>query len=103
MLIDYELYSNCVYRISPYNIHMRNSILKIMAWCAVALIIPILGNQFVEGWNWQWNDFLFAWVFWVIMCTTIVLVTKKYSNHQILIGSIIFLAFASIWVMFATG
>ena len=74
-----------------------------MGWAAVALIIPLLGNQFVEGWNWGWNEFVFAWVFWVIMGTTILFLTRRFTKHRVIIGTIVFLAFASIWVMLATG
>lgn len=82
---------------------MRRSILKIMGWAAVALIIPLLGNQFVEGWNWNWNEFIFAWVFWVVMATTILFAIKQFTKHRIIIGVVIFLVFASIWVTLATG
>ncbi len=74
-----------------------------MGWAAVALIIPLLGNQFVEGWNWSWNDFLFAWVFWVVMATTILFVTRKFTKYALLVGAVIFIGFAAIWVMLATG
>ncbi len=82
---------------------MKKSILKIMGWSAVALIIPLFGNQFVEGWNWTWHDFLFAWVFWVVMATTILFVIKNVSKYRWLFGVIVFLAFAAVWVMLATG
>ena len=74
-----------------------------MAWAAVALIIPLLGNEFVEGWNWSWNDFVFAWVFWVIMATSILFLTRQFNKHRVIIGIVVFLIFASIWVMLATG
>lgn len=82
---------------------MKNSILKIMGWATVALIIPLLGNQFVEGWNWDWNEFLFAWVFWVVMATTILLITRRIGKYRLLVGIAVFLIFASIWAMLATG
>ncbi len=82
---------------------MKNSILKIMGWAAVALVIPLLGNQFVDGWNWSWHDFIFAWVFWVIMATSILFVTRRFSKYKIVIGILVFLIFAAIWGMLATG
>ncbi len=36
---------------------------KIMKWSAIALIVPILGQLFVEGWNWGLGDFAFTFVF----------------------------------------
>lgn len=82
---------------------MTNSILKIMGWAAVALIIPLLGNLFVEGWNWSWHDFIFAWVFWVVMATTILFITRKVGKYYLLVGVAVFLVFAAVWVMLATG
>jgi hypothetical protein len=82
---------------------MKNSFLKITGWATIALIIPLLGNQFVEGWNWNWNDFVFAWVFWVVMATTILFVTKRATKYRMVIGIVVFLVFAAFWVMLATG
>lgn len=82
---------------------MKKSILKIMGWAAVALIIPLLGNKFVDGWSWGWNDFLFAWVFWVVMASSILYATKQSSKYKMVIGIVVFLAFASVWAMLATG
>lgn len=45
------------------------------------LLIPFTGNLTIEGWNWKWNDFLFAWV--VFTVTTLVfrfLVTRPMAN-----------------------
>lgn len=87
---------------------MKNPVLKIMFWSAVALIIPLLGNQFVDGWNWHWNEFLFAWVFFVVMSLSIRWVMRRvsstvFSKYKIVAGVAVFLAFAFVWVMLATG
>jgi hypothetical protein len=82
---------------------MKKSILKIMGGAAVALVIPMLGNQFIEGWNWSWHDFVFAWVFWVVMATAILFVTRRVTKYRGIIGAAVFLIFAAIWVMLATG
>lgn len=84
---------------------MKKSFLKIMRWSAVALIIPLLGNQFVEGWNWNVGDFLFAWIFFVVMSTTIRLVTNVVPNkkYRAIVGVIVFLPFLFLWAMLATG
>ncbi|MFA6256886.1 MAG: hypothetical protein WCT29_01100 [Candidatus Paceibacterota bacterium] len=82
---------------------MKKQILKIMGWAAVALIIPLLGNIYVEGWNWEWNDFLFAWVFWVVMGTSILFLTKRAGKYRTLVGIAVFLFFAAIWITLATG
>lgn len=82
---------------------MKKSMLKIMVGAALALIIPLLGNIFVEGWNWSLTDFIFAWVFWVVMGTTILFATKRCSRYQWLVGIVIFLCFVALWVLLATG
>jgi hypothetical protein len=82
---------------------MMNSILKIMGWAAAALVIPLLGNWFVEGWNWSLSDFAFAWVFWVVMATTIFLVTRRAGAYKVIAGTVVFFAFAAVWVVLATG
>ena len=78
---------------------------KIMLWSLVALIVPLLGSQFVEGWSWRWNEFVFAWVFFVVMGTTIKLGMRQVSGtkYQVVVGVALFLVFAGIWVMLATG
>ena len=84
---------------------MKKSILKIMLWSAVALVIPLLGNQFVDGWNWNWNEFLFAWVFFVVMSVSIMLAMKRFSNktYRVVVGIAVFLVFAFVWAVLATG
>lgn len=45
------------------------------------LLIPLTGQLTVDGWNWTWSDFLFAWV--VFSITTLVyrfLVTRPAAN-----------------------
>ena len=74
-----------------------------MGWAGVALIIRLLGNIFIEGWNWNWNEFLFAWVFLVVMATTILFATKRFPTYRTIIGIVIFLSFAAVWEMLATG
>lgn len=75
-----------------------------MRWSALALLIPLVGNIFVDGWNWSWNDFLFAFIFFVIMGTTIKWAMSKVSNsYKTMIGVAVFLTFAAFWVMLATG
>ena len=82
---------------------MRNSVLKIMGWTTVALVIPLLGNRFVEGWNWTWHDFVFAWVFWVAAALSILFIGERFRKYRMVIGSAVFLVFAAIWVALATG
>lgn len=76
-----------------------------MLWSAVALIIPLLGNTFVDGWNWTWHDFLFAWVFFIVLGSTYTLVRAKIANqtYKMLAGAAVVVFFAAVWAMLATG
>jgi hypothetical protein len=82
---------------------MKKIIFKIMFWSAVALVVPFLGNYFVEGWNWGWSEFIFAWIFWTVMASSIVFAVKHFSNYRFIVGTLVFFFFAFIWVMLATG
>ncbi len=67
------------------------------------LIIPFLGEQFIEGWNWTWHDFVFAWVFWVVMSFSIILAVQKSGRYKLIAVTGVFLCFSAVWVMLATG
>lgn len=82
---------------------MVHPVFKIMLGATLALVIPFLGNRFVEGWHWTWHDFVFAWVFWVVAALTILLVTSRRTTNRAAISVVIFLLFAALWVMLATG
>jgi hypothetical protein len=54
----------------------------------LVLLIPLVGNMTVEGWNWKWHDFIFAWV--VFAVTTFVyrlLATRKPANLAYKLGA----------------
>jgi len=76
-----------------------------MIYALVPLVIPVFGVIFVEGWNWTWNDFLFAWVFLMVAISTFRFTRSRVTNsmHKKLVGGAVVLFFAAIWVMLATG
>lgn len=79
-------------------------IYKTMRWSALALLIPVVGNIFVSGWSWTWNDFLFAFVFFVVMGTSIKwAMSKTPQAYRVAVGALVFLGFAFVWGMLATG
>ncbi|MBP6506143.1 MAG: hypothetical protein KA257_01150 [Opitutaceae bacterium] len=52
------------------------------------LLIPLVGNMTVEGWNWTWHDFLFAWV--VFATTTFIyrfIATRAVANLTYRLGA----------------
>ena len=72
---------------------------------AVLLIIPLIGEFTVEGWNWGWNGFLFAYVIWTAFGQLYVRLTKNTTNRirKIAIGVAVFGILAIIWGILATG
>lgn len=83
----------------------KTQILKVIKWSTIALIVPILGQLFVDGWNWGVFDFLFAWVFFNLLGLSYTFVTDKVANRslKIVAGILVVLIFAAVWVMLATG
>jgi hypothetical protein len=83
----------------------KKQIIKIFTWSTVALIIPILGQLFVDGWNWGPGDFVFAWVFFNLLGLSYTFVTNKITHREgkIVAGIIVVAIFAFVWIMLATG
>lgn len=83
----------------------KGQLIRIISWSTAALIIPILGQLFVEGWNWGLGDFVFAWVFFNLLGTTHTFVTNKFTNRKTKIATsiLVIAAFVFVWVMLATG
>ena len=55
----------------------KKSILAGLIVPTVLLLIPLAGNVFVEGWNWDPGSFVFAWVMMVGVGLAYRLVTRK--------------------------
>jgi hypothetical protein len=69
------------------------------------LIVPLVGNLTVTGWNWQWHDFAFAYVIWTVFGLLYVRLTKNTlsTKHKVAIGFVVFGILAVIWGILATG
>ncbi|MDB5254160.1 MAG: hypothetical protein JWL80_226 [Parcubacteria group bacterium] len=83
----------------------RKQVIRIVTWSTAALVIPILGQLLVSGWNWGPGDFVFAWVFFNILGLTYTFVTNKivHRGSKIAAGILVIAIFAFIWIMLATG
>jgi hypothetical protein len=83
----------------------KQKIITIAKWSTAALIIPLLGQLFVDGWNWGPNDFLFAWVFFNLLGLSYTFVITKITNRagSIVAGVAVIAIFVFVWVMLATG
>jgi hypothetical protein len=68
---------------------------------AVILIIPLVATFTVEGFNWQWHEFVFAFVF--LSVAGVALSWVGGTRHSVLLRIGIVLIFAAVWVRLATG
>jgi hypothetical protein len=83
----------------------KEQFVRIITRSTMALTIPVLGQLFIDGWNWGVGDFIFAWVFFNILGLTLTFVTNKTSSRgwKIAAGIIVIAVFTLIWVTLATG
>ncbi|MDB5266570.1 MAG: hypothetical protein JWN89_385 [Parcubacteria group bacterium] len=83
----------------------KRTIINIVRWATAALLIPFFGNMYVSGWNWGPGDFIFAWVFFVLLGLTYTFVTARIArpNYRIAAGILVVAAFACLWILLATG
>lgn len=83
----------------------KQNITNIIFWATTALLIPLCGSIFVNGWNWGLGDFVFAWVFFVMLGLAYTYVTHKVTHRigRMVAGVVVVLCFALVWVILATG
>lgn len=83
----------------------KKNITNIIYWATGALVIPLLGKIFVDGWNWGFGDFIFAWVFFMLLGVTYSFITHKITQplYRAVAGAAVVLFFTFVWVMLATG
>mgnify|MGYP007071594720 CR=1 FL=1 len=83
----------------------KTQIVTILIRATLALIIPLSGELFVDGWNWGLGEFVFAWVFFILLglATTFVMNTIPHRKGRLAAGICVVLVFAYIWVRLATG
>lgn len=82
----------------------RNSI---FAWAAVGtgflLLVPLIGMQVSDEWNWSLSDFVIIGVLVFGMASLFVLAARRWPKHRIIIGIAMLLATLFIWVELAVG
>lgn len=68
------------------------------------LLIPLVGNLTVEGWNWTWTDFVAAWaVFTVTTFLFRLLASRKFATlaYRIAAGLAVAAGFLITWITMA--
>jgi hypothetical protein len=80
-------------------------IAKILIVSALLLLVPLLGNRFISGWNWTIMDFMFAFVFFVFAGLTYGFGISRIRNHyrRTIAGFLLAIVLIAIWVLLATG
>ncbi len=83
----------------------KKQLTRILSRSTIALVIPVLGQLFVNGWNWGVRDFIFAWVFFTILGVTFTFATNKITHRgwKVTAGILVAALFAFIWIRLATG
>ncbi|MDB6165771.1 MAG: hypothetical protein JWQ83_911, partial [Lacunisphaera sp.] len=81
--------------------HMKKKDCLIVALAPLpVLLVPLVGNVTVKGWNWHWNDFVFAWV--ILAVATLVyrlIATSKFANltYKLGAGLAVLAGFLIVW------
>ena len=82
----------------------RNSI---FAWAAVGtgllLLVPLIGMQVSDEWNWSLVDFVIIGVLVFGMASLFVLAARRWPKYRIIIGIAMLLATLFIWAELAVG
>ena len=79
----------------------RGSLWKRPAWItALILLIPVLGNHFVDGWNWDLGGFVVVGIFLFGTSLTYGLVTRKADTiaHRAAVGIALAAALLLVWM-----
>lgn len=84
---------------------MNKKIIRLTLMVALMLTIPLLGNYFVDGWNWGVGDFVFAAAMLFSAGLGFEFVLKKFKNitHRAIATLGIIMIFLFIWVELAVG
>ena len=83
----------------------KKQIMKIVTRSTIALVIPLAGQLFINGWNWGLGDFVFTWVFFNALGFAYTFVTNNITHRsgKIIGGIIVVALFVFIWIKLATG
>lgn len=83
----------------------KKSILAVLIVPTVLLLIPLVGNMFVEGWDWSAGDFVFAWAMMAGVGFAYLFVTSRTGSvaYRIATGIALLAGFMIVWGNMAVG
>jgi hypothetical protein len=69
---------------------------------ALILLIPLLGNRFVDGWNWPFRGFVLAGTLVFGTALTYTLITRNVDTtaYRVALGIALVAAFVLVWMNF---
>lgn len=84
---------------------MQKSIIRIAIGTLCILIIPLLGNRFVEGWNWSFGDFIVmgSLIFGTGLFYELASRKAKTTSYRTALGIAVAAGFLMFWVNAAAG
>jgi hypothetical protein len=84
---------------------MQKSIIRLVVITLCLLIIPMLGNRFVDGWNWTLFDFVWAGTLIFLTGLTYIFISKKANSslYKKALALSIGAGFILIWINAAVG
>ena len=83
----------------------KKSIFAVLVVPTVLLVIPLAGNMFVDGWDWNAGSFLFAWVMMAGVGFAYLFVTMRAGSiaYRIATGIALAAGFMILWGNLAVG
>lgn len=83
----------------------KRQFLNILLRATIALVVPMLGQLFVNGWHWSVGEFVFAWIFFNILGISYTFITNKINHRgfKVVAGLLVIALFIFIWIRLATG
>jgi hypothetical protein len=83
----------------------KKGILPVLIVPTVLLLIPLAGNTFIEGWDWNPGSFVFAWLMMAGVCFVYLFVTQRAGSiaYRIATGIALLAGFMIVWGNLAVG
>jgi hypothetical protein len=97
-----------IIRDNTRSIVMQNITRRLVAWAAVVallLLVPLLGNHFIDGWNWDLFDFVWAGTVLFGAGLTYELIARKGGTtaYRAAVGVAVATALILVWINAAVG
>lgn len=80
-----------------------HSFARVVLAVAAILIVPLLGNQFVEGWNWSFSDFVLMGAMLFVAGMALDLIVRSKNKYRVVGAVTVVVLFLWLWVELAVG